>query len=81
MANAYLERELGWRQRLRVGLHLLICDDCRRYVAQLRALVALLRRRPLEPVPETRVAEIVRTLALRTEPSGSADDRPLPPTA
>ena len=32
--------EAGWRERLGVRLHLLLCRHCRRYVAQLRAIGA-----------------------------------------
>ncbi len=34
----------GWRRRLAVQLHLLMCRYCRRYVAQLRAIAAATRR-------------------------------------
>ncbi len=30
--------EAGWRERLGVRLHLLLCRHCRRYVAQLRSI-------------------------------------------
>ncbi len=29
---------LHWRDRMRVGLHLLLCDKCRRYKLQLEAM-------------------------------------------
>ena len=35
---------MSWRERLAMRLHLLMCHHCRRYVRQLRALVATLRR-------------------------------------
>ena len=35
--------EAGWRERLAVRLHLLLCRHCRRYVAQLRAIGAAAR--------------------------------------
>ena len=36
-------REAGWRERLEVWLHLLLCRLCRRYAAQLRAIGAATR--------------------------------------
>ena len=38
-----LER-CGWRYRLQVRLHLLMCRYCRRYAAQIRAVNAAARR-------------------------------------
>ncbi len=35
--------EAGWRQRLGVRLHLLMCRHCRRYATQLRSLGELAR--------------------------------------
>ncbi len=35
--------EAGWRERLGVRLHLLLCRHCRRYKAQLRAIGAAAR--------------------------------------
>ena len=36
-------REAGWRKRLLVRFHLLLCRHCRRYAAQLRAIGAATR--------------------------------------
>ena len=36
-------REVGWRERLSVRFHLLLCRLCRRYAAQLRAIGAATR--------------------------------------
>ncbi len=35
--------EAGWRERLAVRLHLLLCRHCRRYASQLRAIGAAAR--------------------------------------
>ena len=56
VASDYLNRDLPLRRRLAVRLHLLMCDGCTRYVAQLRAAIALLRQVGLpdqetEPAP------------------------------
>ena len=44
-ADELLVNNLDWRQRLRLRFHLLICVNCRRYLRQLRMLVAALARR------------------------------------
>jgi anti-sigma factor RsiW len=57
-ASEYLDQELTWRSRLQVRLHLFVCQDCRRYVDQLRATTALLRRslrRSAEMAPRNEV--------------------------
>jgi anti-sigma factor RsiW len=43
LASDYLNRDLPLRRRLAVRLHLLMCDGCTRYVAQMRAAIALLK--------------------------------------
>ena len=39
-----------WRVRMLIGLHLLLCDKCRRYKLQLRALSNATKQ--LWPIPE-----------------------------
>jgi len=51
LATDYLEKDLPWRERLRVQVHLSMCRHCRRYLDQMRKVIALLRRLPIEPVP------------------------------
>ncbi len=46
-ASDYVDGQLGWRARLSVRFHLLICDHCRRFLAQLRQVRKLLRAKPL----------------------------------
>ncbi len=48
-------REAGWRERLEVWLHLLLCRLCRRYAAQLRVIGAATRELcgPLAQDPST----------------------------
>jgi anti-sigma factor ChrR (cupin superfamily) len=54
-ASDYLDRQLGWRARLGVRVHLLLCDNCRRFLAQLRQVrTVLLRRSASAPVLQTR---------------------------
>ncbi|WP_447977480.1 anti-sigma factor family protein [Candidatus Nitrospira bockiana] len=47
----YLEGALPPARSVRLHAHLLLCGGCRRYVAQLRATVALLRGLPGRPLP------------------------------
>lgn len=52
LASDHLEGALGGMTRLRFCLHLLICGNCRRYLGQMRATLALLAFPPANaPVP------------------------------
>lgn len=42
-ATAFLEGDHGLLDRLRMRAHLLLCENCRRFVAQLRSTSDLLR--------------------------------------
>lgn len=44
LTSDYLNRDLPWHRRLAIRAHLLMCDGCTRYVAQMRATLELLRR-------------------------------------
>ena len=46
-ASDYIDRQLGWRTAIGVRFHLLLCDNCRRFIAQLRRVRAMLRQRPV----------------------------------
>jgi predicted anti-sigma-YlaC factor YlaD len=59
VATDYLEQDLPWGERLRVQLHLWMCRHCRRYVNQLRKVIALLRDFPKETVPPTLLEELL----------------------
>ena len=65
----YLDEELGSAPRGRMQRHVGECDDCRRLLAGLRAMVTLLRRMPMphDGVDPARFAASVR-LALRDAP-------------
>jgi anti-sigma factor ChrR (cupin superfamily) len=39
-SDQLLAGELSWRRRLSIKFHLLMCRHCRRYIAQLRLLIA-----------------------------------------
>ncbi len=49
---------LTWRERLALRTHLLMCRHCRRYLRQLRALVARLRTRS-EPLSDQETAALL----------------------
>ena len=65
--------EAGWKERLAVRLHLLGCQHCRRYAAQLRAIGAaarnLLGRRPQDPSALERLERQI----LERSPGGPQD--------
>jgi len=42
-ASDYLDRNLPWWARAQVRMHLLLCEYCRRHVAQLKLVVESLR--------------------------------------
>ncbi len=64
LTSDYLNRDLPWQRRLAVRMHLLMCEGCTRYVAQMRAALALLRRiggeTPAAPAPADRAREWFR---------------------
>lgn len=41
-ADALLARELPWRRRLGIYVHVAVCAHCRRYLRQLRTLLTTL---------------------------------------
>ncbi len=49
-ASDYIDGNLGLRARFGVWYHLLICENCRRFVAQLRRVRNILRNKPRIPV-------------------------------
>jgi hypothetical protein len=60
-ANDALDGTLGFRQRLLLQAHLLICNNCRRYVAQLGQTFDLVRGRRwagVDEVAEDRLADM-----------------------
>ena len=53
---------LSWRERFALRMHLLMCHHCRRYVHQLRALVASLRRPPPETISQEKIDAVLDKL-------------------
>jgi predicted anti-sigma-YlaC factor YlaD len=54
----YLERHLGFWGRLRVRLHLFLCQHCRRYLKQIEQTIGMLKELPKE-LPPPGLTEIV----------------------
>jgi predicted anti-sigma-YlaC factor YlaD len=44
LASEALDRELSWRERLRLRVHLAYCAGCRRFAAQLGDLRRIVKR-------------------------------------
>jgi predicted anti-sigma-YlaC factor YlaD len=60
----YLDGTLPWRQRLSFKIHLLICHQCRRYLASYVATVRVtnsLGQIVEQPVPDELVLAILKT--------------------
>lgn len=56
-ASDFIDGQLSWRARLGVRLHLLLCDNCNRFIAQLRKVRVLLLNKsqseaPLDPAAQ-----------------------------
>lgn len=63
-ASDYIDHQLNWRVRTAVRLHLLLCNQCRRFIRQLRQVRAVLRQRenqqPINP-HQTPTAPLTRS--------------------
>ncbi len=62
-------REVGWRERLAVRLHLFLCRYCRRYASQLRVIGAAARELcgPCSQDPST-LERLERQILARSRP-------------
>lgn len=74
-ATEYLERAMPRRQRLGVWAHLRICPNCRNYLRQFMATMALARRAGAEAPPppreeEDRLVAMMTAAAARKPESG-----------
>lgn len=63
-ASDVVDGALSPVERLKLRLHLMICEGCRAYIDQMRGLKTMLRHRP--PLRSTAEAEAVVMAALRT---------------
>ena len=67
----------GWRRRLAVQTHLLMCRHCRRYSRQIKALGAAVRDLFSEQRPEAGERERLRESILRRiPPRGATGQKP-----
>ena len=55
-----LERRLSVRENLKLRLHFLICDCCKRYLGQLRVMHDAARKRPEETLPDATLSAEAR---------------------
>jgi putative zinc finger protein len=77
-SSALLDRELPWRQRVEVWLHLLVCVYCRRYLRQLRLVIAALRVTSTQKhtADETEAQTVESLLAVRGKKAPEEDAPP-----
>jgi len=45
VASDYVDSHLRWHERAKVRLHLAICDNCRRFIKQLKLVRAVIGQR------------------------------------
>ena len=48
-ASDYLDGRLPLRKRLAIGIHLVVCSTCRRFLQQLGLVKSVLRKKPDAP--------------------------------
>ena len=70
-ATALLEDELSFRERLSIRLHLAMCVHCRRFLRQLRRLIARMHRQEREhPASEQFVAQVLNAVEKERSEAG-----------
>ncbi|MBI2379463.1 MAG: zf-HC2 domain-containing protein [Gammaproteobacteria bacterium] len=67
-ADEYLAQELPLSRRIGVGLHLMMCKHCRRYVKQLRWLIGAFGELPRQASDEE-VSEVMSRVKGRKPPA------------
>jgi len=68
-ASDYLDQNLPFMKRVAFRMHLFFCDNCSRYLAQLKLTIATLGKIEEaipQPVEERRVQDIVEKLKQQT---------------
>ncbi|MGD8569965.1 MAG: zf-HC2 domain-containing protein [Gammaproteobacteria bacterium] len=69
-ANSYLDRELRFITRVKVKMHLLLCENCRRYMDQLQLTIQSLSKfRRDDTVSDDVVDKVVRSMKDCEHPS------------
>jgi anti-sigma factor RsiW len=59
LVTSYLEDALSAEDRERFEEHLVFCDGCQNYVAQMRETIVVTGRSPLEPLPAALEAQLL----------------------
>ena len=49
----YLEKSMTLSMRVRVQIHVRLCQGCRNYVKQMKGTIRILQKLPAEPIPKT----------------------------
>ncbi len=65
-ASDYIDREAPFLTRLRIGVHLAMCDACPGMIRELKAIIVGLRRLPPASLPATRRDAILREVRKTT---------------
>jgi anti-sigma factor RsiW len=59
LVTSYLEDALSAEDRERFEEHLVFCDGCQSYLAQMRETIVVTGRSPLEPLPAALEAQLL----------------------
>jgi anti-sigma factor ChrR (cupin superfamily) len=63
VASDYVDSQLRWHERAKVRLHLAICDNCRRFIKQLKLVRTVIRQREPAPADTTADAQLQQLAA------------------
>lgn len=66
LSSDYIDGDMGVLMRWRIGLHILTCHHCRRFVRQMRATVRLLHAMPDQGEPARVDDELTRAFKAAT---------------
>jgi len=65
VASDYIDSQLRWHERAKVRLHLAICDNCRRFIKQLKQVRAVIRQydpKPADTVSDAQLQQLATQL-------------------
>ena len=62
-ASDYIDKQLTFRQRFGVQVHLVLCDHCRRFIKQLKLVKKVLQARTASVMDESQVKSLADRLA------------------
>lgn len=74
-ADDIVDHAGSWRERLAFRLHLMMCERCRRFIAQYRRLSALVSRVE-QPASDAEIARVLESVRMARE-RPQADGRPM----